>query len=272
MKTANPSNVFIAAISSDIGRELALIYHERGHRVIGTHRSTDGLDPLERQSDISLIPCDISDPASVREAVKTYARFSAPWDVFISAVGQLSPIGRFFDCDIEEWAASVALNSTYQLRLLHALYPYRQQSGSLKVAFLVGGGVNGPFTNYSAYCLGKLMLIKVCELLDDEYPDVHAIAVGTGWVNTKIHRQTLDARGRAGANFRRTRDFIVSGQPGTAYTDIFNCIQWSFSQPRQVTGGRNFSVVHDDWVGEARQLSDRLKEDPNLFKLRRQGN
>ena len=51
----------------------------------------------------------------------------------------------------------------------------------------------GPFDNYSAYCVGKLLLIKMTELLDSECPDLQVSIIGTGWVNTKIHRQTLAA-------------------------------------------------------------------------------
>ena len=96
-------------------------------------------------------------------------RSNKPWERFISAAGQLSPIGDFFGRDFDEWAASLSLNSVAQMRLLHALYPLRETRASAKVAFLVGGGINGPFRNYSAYCLGKVMLVKLCELLDDEY-------------------------------------------------------------------------------------------------------
>jgi NAD(P)-dependent dehydrogenase (short-subunit alcohol dehydrogenase family) len=184
----------------------------------------------------------------------------------------LSPIGDFFGRDFEEWAASLSLNSVAQMRLLHALYPLRAQASTAKVAFLVGGGINGPFRNYSAYCLGKVMLVKLCELLDDEYQDVHAIAVGTGWVNTKIHRQTVDAGDDAGVNLRRTLEFLDSGAQGTSYEDIFGCIEWAFEAGRAATGGRNFSVVHDAWRDGGAALTERLVADPNIYKLRRHGN
>ncbi|MBI5129141.1 MAG: SDR family NAD(P)-dependent oxidoreductase [Rhodopseudomonas palustris] len=265
-------SVIIAAISSDIGVQLAKLYRAQGVAVIGTYRSADNLDELKADAGIHLVHCDLTDADSVSRAAAEIAALNRPWERFVSAAGQLSPIGDFFGRDFAEWAASLSLNSVAQMRLLHALYPHRDQSSVAKVAFLVGGGINGPFRNYSAYCLGKVMLVKLCELLDDEYPDVHAIAVGTGWVNTKIHRQTVEAGDDAGINLRRTLEFIDSGQQGTSYEDIFGCIEWAFGAGRVATGGRNFSVVHDGWRGGGAQLTARLEADTNIYKLRRHGN
>lgn len=267
-----PGSVIIAAISSDIGVRLAQLYRARGFEVIGTYRSRDNLAELKADAGIHLVQCDLADAASVRRAAAEIAALGRPWERLISAAGQLSPIGDFFGRDFEEWAASLSLNSIAQMRLLHALYPHRDQSSPAKVAFLVGGGINGPFRNYSAYCLGKVMLVKLCELLDDEYPDVHAIAVGTGWVNTKIHRQTVEAGDDAGINLRRTLEFLDSGQQGTTIEDIFGCIAWAFDAGRAATSGRNFSVVHDGWRGGGEALIERLQADPNIYKLRRHGN
>jgi NAD(P)-dependent dehydrogenase (short-subunit alcohol dehydrogenase family) len=267
----NP-NVLIGAISSDIGRELALMYRARGWGVIGTYRDEAGVAKLRGQPGIELIHCDVSQPGSIDLAAEAVHSLGKPWDLFIGAVGQLAPIGRFFETDIDAWCRSLAINSMAQLRMLHAIYRSRRQEGMQRVAFLVGGGINGPFSNYSAYCLGKILLVKACELLDDEYPDIHAVAIGTGWVNTKIHRQTLDAAERAGANYRRTYEFVRSSRGGTSYAEIFECIEWCFAQDRATTGGRNFAVVHDPWRAGGERLQQALAADTSKFKLRRSGN
>ncbi len=265
-------SVFIAAISSDIGCQLAHLYRKRGYDVVGTYRSSANLESLQADLGIALLPCDIAQPASIAAAAAQLATQNKPWEIFIGAAGQLSPIGAFFDCDIADWSASVTLNSVSQLQLLHAIFPHRRQGVTSKIAFLVGGGINGTFTNYSAYCLGKMMLVKMCELLDDEYPDLHTIAIGTGWVDTKIHRQTLEAAQQAGVNYGRTVDFRASKQKGTSYEDIFGCIDWCFGQERGATSGRNFSVVHDAWNKDADGLVTQLLHDSAKYKLRRHGN
>ena len=264
-------NVFIAAINSDIGQELALRYQDAGGRVSGTYRNLQGLDRLKARGGIDLLPCDISRSEEILTVARRFSEKTYPWDIFIGAVGQLTPIGLFFETDVGSWVDSVAVNSLNQLKLLHALYPHRRQNGMSKIVFLVGGGINNAFTNYSAYCVSKLLLIKMCELLDDEYPNVHAIAIGTGWVNTKIHQQTLNSSVRSSVNYRKTLEFVSSGDQGTSYDDIFDCINWCFSQDRKLTGGRNFSVVHDRWKSGSENLLLDLSGDSNKFKLRRCG-
>ena len=269
--TVQPT-VFIAAIASDIGRELALLYRARGCAVVGTYRSEANLGVLRDDKEIVLLQCDVADSKSVQKVAEAIGGLDRPWDLFVGAVGQLDPIGPFFDCDISSWNDSVVANSLGQMSLLHAIHPFRGRGVSpTKVAFLVGGGINGPFRNYSAYCLGKVMLVKFCELLDDEYPDIHAIAIGTGWVNTKIHQQTLDAGESSGDNFRRTYEFVNSGKLGTTIPDILACMDWCFDAGKAATSGRNFSVVHDGWRAEGGKLASTLASDPDMFKLRRKG-
>jgi NAD(P)-dependent dehydrogenase (short-subunit alcohol dehydrogenase family) len=266
------SAVFIAAISSDIGRALAGFYRAQGRNVIGTYRSEQGLEGLREDPGVHLIFCDLARPETIAEAAGQLAGLAAPWDTFIGAAGQLSPIGPFFGSDAAAWAESATLNGVAQLRLLHAVYPHRRAGAVAKTAFLVGGGINGPFPNYSAYCLGKLVLVKMCELLDEEYQDLHTVAIGTGWVDTKIHRQTMAAGEKAGSNLARTAEFLSSGKKGTTYREIFDCIEWCFAAGRAATGGRNFSVVHDAWRDGGEGLKVRLLHDSAMYKLRRHAN
>jgi NAD(P)-dependent dehydrogenase (short-subunit alcohol dehydrogenase family) len=271
--TQRPSQtVFIAAISSDIGGALARMYLADGCQVVGTYRDDSGLDGLKGRPGVRLIKCDISQRDERLEASAELARAGLRWDLFVSAVGRLSPIGPFLSSDCDDWMESLALNGAAQLALLHAIAPHRRPTSLAKVAFLVGGAISRSFPNYSAYSLGKLQLVKFCELIHDEAPDLHAVAVGTGWVATKIHRQTLEAQALAGDNFERTQDFLKREETGTSMADIKALLDWCFTQPREVTGGRNFSVVHDAWRHGGADLAQALSRDADGFKLRRHGN
>ena len=47
----------------------------------------------------------------------------------------------------------------------------------------------------------------------------------------------------------------------------------SAASPRQLTSGRNFSVVYDPWRQDKRKaLVAALKKDANMYKLRRHAN
>src|SRR5205823_14499123 len=87
--TGETPNVLVAAVSSDIGRELALMYRARGWGVIGTYRDEGGTTTLRNQSGIDLVQCDISRPESIGIAADAIQELGKPWDLFIGAVGQL---------------------------------------------------------------------------------------------------------------------------------------------------------------------------------------
>jgi NAD(P)-dependent dehydrogenase (short-subunit alcohol dehydrogenase family) len=263
--------VFILSISSDIGSELARRYLAQGAIVCGTYRNTLPAD-LGDNPRFKSLRCDANEPDSHGAIASFLKTAGLQWDIFISCVGQLSPIGLFFENDFEQWSEAVNVNSTSQLRALHAAYPFRRSGDRCHVVFFAGGGTNNPFRAYSAYCIGKIALIKMCELLDDEAPDLNAFIVGTGWVRTKIHEQTINAGPRAGVNHATTSGFLASDVKGTSHDDIAAMIEWGIAQDRPVAGGRNFSVVHDHWRDGGHELSAQLRANPHQFKLRRSGN
>lgn len=262
-------NIFILGIGSDIGRALAKFYAGRGDKVYGTYRSRQSVKSIAGQKKIRLLKCDLADRNSINNCISKYRKLGKPWDIFISCAGTMEPIGKFFKVDFDKWEKSIIVNSIAQLRFLHGVYPYRRKNKINHTVFFAGGGTNNPFTNYSAYCASKIMLIKMCELLDDENKDLNVFIVGPGWVRTKIHFQTLKNRLTAGANYANTRIFMKSEEPGTSYKDIFDCIDWCISRGRAVAGGRNFSVVHDHWRKNAASLIRKLRADTGKFKLRR---
>lgn len=265
------STRLIISISSDIGLALARRWRSQGHRIFGTYRTrSDGLAALEAEG-AQAVHCDMGDTGSVARASDDLLRQCGAWDAVVFGTGATDPIGPFAETDFDAWARSIELNFTSQLRMLHSLLPRRNRENALGplVLFFAGGGVNSAPVNYSAYTLSKIALTKACELLDAEVADTRFAILGPGWVRTKIHASTLAAQDRAGPNYERTRRKLA-GDECAPMQAVLDCCDWMIATPRDVIGGRNISLVHDEWGKPS--LDEMLREEPDMYKLRRAGN
>ncbi|MCX7177185.1 MAG: SDR family oxidoreductase [Proteobacteria bacterium] len=261
----------IVSISSDIGTALAQRWLARGWAVFGTYRTRSAATDQLAVAGAKLVVCDTSNQESLDASCVELNHLCTAWDILVIAPGTTEPIGLFAETDFDEWARSIEVNFTSQMRLTHRLLSSRRTQAAIDpcVIFFAGGGTNNATTNYSAYTVSKIGLIKMCELLDAEIPDVRFTILGPGWVDTKIHKETLGAGARAGANLVRTRQKIEDGD-FTRMEDVLDCCDWLVASPREEIGGRNFSVAHDAWG--SRGLSEALLSDPDMYKLRRSGN
>jgi NAD(P)-dependent dehydrogenase (short-subunit alcohol dehydrogenase family) len=260
----------VIGIGSDIGRELALRFTRDGWSVAGTFRATAGLSDLP--TSVKLVPCDLTSVASIVSATEALSADEALWDLLIVAAGTEEPVGIFWESDPDAWDDSIRVNALSPLRLVRGLYPLRNRTGAASVAFFSGAGTNSAAPSYSAYCASKILLMKMCELLDAESPDTSFFIIGPGMVRTKIHEQTLRAPQRSGANYRKVVDFLGSADPGTSHDDIYACLRWCVNAGKSALGGRNVSLVYDRWRNGGASLMLRLRQNPDLYKLRRFGN
>lgn len=264
--------VLIIGIGSDIGFELGYRFIASGASVQGTYRSTkpdtwwitQG-SPFPNAEVVKFVHCDMLDAQSIKKASEELDA----WDVLVFAVGDLTPISKFFSTDTNLWENCIRANCLGPLQMLRALYPKRKTGAS--VCFFSGAGVSRSAQTYSGYASSKMMLFKMTELLDDEEKDLKFFILGPGMVRTKIQKQTLDA-GENAANYGRVAQFMTDGDKyhgtGTSHDRIFDCLKWCIDQPKEVVGGRNFYVPSDQW-GET--LAPHLKANRDVFKLRRFG-
>jgi len=264
--------VFIGSVTSDIGIALAQKYSKDGYSIAGTYRSKKLLHKLASLPNCYLYYCDFNDTKTIDQCVSQFAAKKLRWDTFISCAAMPQPLTSFFESDFEQWSQSVHVNAIEHLRFLHSVYPLRNANVTANVVFFAGPATNNAVKNFSAYAISKIMLIKMCELLDAENEDLNVFIVGPGWTRTKGHELILSDPDVSPEKYNETLNFLKS-KAGTSMDDIYNCIRWLSAQGRKVAGGRNFSVVYDPWKGDLNSvLAAQLKSDTNMYKLRRYKN
>ncbi|OGI78947.1 hypothetical protein A3F19_02800 [Candidatus Nomurabacteria bacterium RIFCSPHIGHO2_12_FULL_37_29] len=263
-------SAIIIGVSSGIGQALSRKWLKDGWKILGTYRTEDQVVSELKSLGALLTHCDLDDPASINSACQELKRICPSWDVLVICPASLEPIGLFIDVAMEEWEDSIRLNFTNQMNLTHQLLTSRRLDSPLGpcVIFFSGGGINDASTNYSAYTVSKIATIKMSEILDAEMSDTRFVSIGPGWVDTKIHSQTIKAGSKAGQNYERTIERIKE-KDFTPMDLIINCCDWVINAPKDVVSGRNINVIHDDW--RSKEFEKKLIQDSNLLKLRKYG-
>ncbi len=262
-------NRIILSISSDIGFALACDWLKKGYNVSGTYRNySEKCKELEMMG-IEITRCDLDDPNSIQESID-YFKNKENWDVLVLAAGTQDPVSAFKDCQFDDWEKSIISNFTGQLRFLHGVLFNRniQKERVPSVIFFAGGGTNNATVNYSSYTISKIASIKMCELLDAEIKDTAFTILGPGWVKTKIHKSTINAKENAGKNYNKTIEMFESDN-FFPMTEVTACCEWIINSKKELVGGRNFSAVHDPWKSDE---INKIAENIDNYKLRRFGN
>ena len=255
----------IAGIDSGLGSMIASHLAAKGWEIVGTTRRT-GLDSEKYQQNFIISKCDFSNSQSIDTCVSEILIMNKDWHVLVLAIGVLAPIGEFTSTNYEQWKNSFDVNFLGQMHFIQKLLRNSPDNSSKLVLTFAGGGTNGPTLNFSSYTLAKIALIKAMELLASEIPDTKFVSLGTGWMNTPIHTQTLEAGSSAGDIYFDTLERVEMNNFGKS-ADLLNFVDWAISADKEITSGRNFSLQGDPWSGQ--QLSEELKNDTNMFKLRR---
>jgi NAD(P)-dependent dehydrogenase (short-subunit alcohol dehydrogenase family) len=132
----------VLGVTANIGGGLCERLLVDGWRVAGIGRDLERLRMLQGIPGLSLHRCDIESADSVRTLQEEMSEAGLKWDFFLSCVGTMEPIGKFFELDFEIWAHSIAVNFTAQLRVLHGLWPLRQAEKNVDIMLLAGGGTS----------------------------------------------------------------------------------------------------------------------------------
>lgn len=252
----------ILSINSDIGKALAKDLQRRGYEIFGTYKTNK---PKVNILEDNLFRFNIKDFDS--ERYKLWLKSIGEWDLFISCVGTQKPVGKFIDVKINEWVEAVAINSCYQIAALINAIKIRTSTKHADVILFAGGGTNSSNPYYSSYTLGKISLIKAVELLDNEIEFMKFTILGPGWVKTKIHEETIDAKDKAGENYKKTINMLKNPSKFNPMEKVIEDILQIVSLPKELVSGRNFSSVHDDLSIDKLKKLKELNAD--FYKLRR---
>jgi NAD(P)-dependent dehydrogenase (short-subunit alcohol dehydrogenase family) len=176
--------VLVTGATSGIGLAVARLFAERGDRVLGTSRDPDRIPPDAQLPDVTYLPLDQSDPASITACAKA----AGPVDVLVNNAGQ-SQGGALEDLPYEQLEWLFRVNVLGPAALAQALLPGLRASGHGRIFFLGSLMAEFPVPFQGSYAASKLALRGFVAALRTE---VQPFGVQVCLVEPGYYRSAID--------------------------------------------------------------------------------
>lgn len=116
---------------------------------------------------VGIIPCDITDPAAVHQAVLHSVTAMGRIDILINNAGYLAP-GNFLDQPVDQWNRTVAVNLKGLLYVTHAVLPGMYQQGAGHVVNISSAAATLGVAGLAVYTATKWAVWGLTESLRQE--------------------------------------------------------------------------------------------------------
>ena len=176
-----------------LGRAMAEALAANGAAVAVLARSADELANTvgaidEAGGKAIALPADVTDGAAVERAVAIVERDLGPVNLLVNNAGVMSPIGAFWELDVDEWWRTVEVNLRGAALCARAVMPGMVARGSGRIINVVSGAGAAPVPGGTAYCSAKAALYRFTDTLAGE-AGPHGVAVfalNPGIVRTRM--------------------------------------------------------------------------------------
>jgi NAD(P)-dependent dehydrogenase (short-subunit alcohol dehydrogenase family) len=178
--------VVVTGVSSGIGRAAVEKFAQRGCRVFGTVRSIARARPIPG---VELVEMDVSDDASVRQAMATVVASAGRIDVLVNNAG-VTIVGAVEETATAEASALFDTNVLGILRTVQAVLPHMraQRAGRIVNVSSVLGFLPAPYMGL--YAASKHAVEGLSETLDHE---VRQFGIRVTLVEPSFTKTNLDA-------------------------------------------------------------------------------
>jgi len=202
----------VTGASSGIGREIAQLLAQRGARVFGTARNPRSASPVPG---VELVRMDVTDDASVNEAIQGIVQKAGPIEVLVNNAGY-GLTGALEETTVKEARDQFETNFFGVLRVTNAVLAGMRRAGYGRIVNIssVVGFIPAPFMGM--YTASKHALEGYTETLDHEVRQfgVRAVLVQPSYTKSNINQNEKAAQTRLEAyavHRQRMHEVVANG-------------------------------------------------------------
>ncbi|KAJ2789948.1 hypothetical protein GGI18_002100 [Coemansia linderi] len=185
-RSAKGALAIVTGASRGIGRAIALEFLQQGVSVLGVSRTIS--DPLEGTS-AEFIPCiaDVTNTDDQKRITEAAKNSGLPLIALVNNAGTLDPLAKLSDIDLSDWRHHFEVNVVAVLALTQLALPMLRATNG-RVINISSGAASSAYQGWAAYCASKAALNMVTKSMAVEEPEVVAIAVRPGVVDTDMQK------------------------------------------------------------------------------------
>ncbi|KAJ2835578.1 hypothetical protein FBU31_001592 [Coemansia sp. 'formosensis'] len=181
----------VTGASRGIGKAIAHEFLQRGINVLGVARS---FTATPAATNATFIPCiaDITNPDDLQRILEAAQQTGMAVTALVNNAGTLDPIAKISDVDLDAWRQSFEVNVVAVIALTQRFLPMLRASNG-RIINISSGAATSAYQGWAAYCASKAALNMVTQSLAMEEPEVVAIAVRPGVVDTDMQTAVRSA-------------------------------------------------------------------------------
>lgn len=244
--------VVITGASRGLGAAIARLLPRLGASVVLSARSEADLAAIAREirSDggrAEVVVGDIRQPELCEQLVRAALDRFGRLDAVINNAATLEPVAPVAEADPDSWARALAVNVIAPVLLSRAALPaLRVRQGC--ILNVSSGAAIRPKTAWAAYNASKAALNQVTATLAREEPEITALAVDPGVMDTEM-QAVIRAQGQGkmiDAEYRRFASLFERSELGSPEQPARSVAVLALHAPREWTG--EFVTWNEDRV------------------------
>lgn len=169
----------ITGASRGLGAAIAAAL-EPTHTLLLAGRPSPELDAVAERHGATTWPMELGDPESIASTVEVITEL----DVLVHCAGVAYP-GRVAESSVEEWRATLAVNTIGPVALTLAVLPALRAVGG-QVVFINSGAGRRPSPGLASYSASKFALRAFADALRSDEPALRVTSVYPGRIDTDM--------------------------------------------------------------------------------------